>query len=88
MWMMEDLGFTNMMVKPVKSLNLDNLKDKLGQEKYEVIFIPGHLDEYYIDGNKLIINFFKIVVSLYEEDKVTIHDKPFKEYIEEKLLNM
>lgn len=88
MWMTEDLGFTNMMMNPAKTLNLDNLKDRLSKDEYEVIFIPGHIDEYYIDGNKLIINFFKIVVSLYEEDKVTIDCMPFKEYIEEKLLSI
>lgn len=29
MWMLEDLGFTEMMVLPVKRLNLSNLIDKL-----------------------------------------------------------
>lgn len=88
MWMLEDMEFTNSMIAPVKTLNLDNLKDKLQKDEYEVIFIPGHVDEFYIDGNKLIINFFKIMVSMFEENKITIADKPFKEYIEEKLLSM
>lgn len=88
MWMTEDLGFTNMMVNPIKTLNLDSIKDKLSKEEYEVIFIPGHMDEYYIDDNKLIINFFKIVVNLYDEEDIKIAGKDFKEYIEEKLLSM
>ena len=95
MWMLEDLEFTNMMVHPVKVLNLSDLVDKLNSinsntkyEQLEVIFIPGHMDEYYIDENKLIINFFKIMPSLYEEGKVTIGDKDFKEYIEEKLVEL
>lgn len=95
MWMLEDLEFTNMMVYPVKVLNLSDLVDKLNSinsntkyEQLEVIFIPGHMDEYYIDENKLIINFFKIMPSLYEEGKVTIGDKDFKEYIEEKLVEL
>lgn len=88
MWMTEDLEFTNMMVKPTKTLNLDSIKDKLSKDEYEVIFIPGHMDEYYIDGNKLIINFFKIAVSLYDEKDITIACKPFKEYIEEKLISI
>lgn len=88
MWMTEDLGFTNMMVNPVKTLNLDELRDKLSKEEYQVIFIPGHTDEYYIDENKLIINFFKIVVSLFDENDIKIGDKSFKEYIEENLLNI
>lgn len=95
MWMLEDLEFTNMMVQPVKLLNLSDMVDKLNSinsdteyEHLEVIFIPGHMDEYYIDGNKLVINFFRIMPSLYEEGKVTIGDKDFKEYIEEKLVGL
>ncbi|GAA0715215.1 hypothetical protein GCM10008904_31840 [Paraclostridium ghonii] len=88
MWMLEDLEFTNMMIAPVKQLNLDDMEDKLSKEEYEVIFIPGHMDEYYIDENKLIINFFNITVDLFGEGPVTIAGKPFKEYIEEKLLSM
>lgn len=88
MWMLEDLEFTNKMIHPVKTLNLDDLKNKLTKDEYEVIFIPGHIDEYYIDGNKLIINFFKIMVDLFVEGKVTIAQKPFKEYIEEKLTSI
>ena len=88
MWMLEDLSFTNMMIEPVKQLNLDHMEDKLSKEEYEVIFIPGHMDEYYIDENKLIINFFNITVDLFGEGQVTIAGKPFKEYIEEKLISI
>lgn len=88
MWMLEDLEFTNLMVAPVKTLNLNDIKDKLTKEEYEVIFIPGHIDEFYIDGNKLIINFFKVMIDMNDFSKITIAEKPFKEYIEEKLLNM
>ena len=88
MWMLEDLGFTNMMVEPVKQLNLTDLEDKLPKDEYEVVFIPGHMDEYYIDGNKLIINFFSIVIDFFGDGPATIADKPIKEYIEEKLLSM
>lgn len=95
MWMLEDLEFTNMMVQPVKTLNLSYMVDKLNSingstdyDQIEVIFIPGHVDEYYLDQNKLIINFFRIMPSLYEEGKVTIGDKDFKEYIEEKLVEL
>lgn len=88
MWMLEDLEFTNMMIAPVKQLNLDYMEDKLSKEEYEVIFIPGHMYEYYIDENKLIINFFNITVDLFGEGPVTIAGKPFNEYIEEKLLSI
>ncbi len=95
MWMLEDLEFTNMMVKPVKTLHpnifLDSISDVENSSSYEsieIIFLPGHFEEYYIDGNKLIINFFKITVDLFEEDKITIDRKEFNEYIKEKLIEL
>lgn len=95
MWMLEDLEFTNMMVQPLKTLNLNGLVEKLNNintsleyEQLEVIFIPGHLDEYIIDKNKLIINFFRIMPNLYEEGKVTIGDTLLQDYIEQKLIEL
>jgi len=92
MWMLEDLGNMNNMVKPVKTLNLDDVKGKLsGETKYEdleVIFIPGHEAEYYIDDNKLVINFFRLMVDFMDETKVNISGKPLKEYVEEKLFEI
>ncbi|SCZ04548.1 TDE2712 family protein [Alkaliphilus peptidifermentans] len=92
MWMMEDLDYTKTMVAPLKTLNLDLLVEKLNSksidshiEELEVIFIPGHADEYKITDDKLIINFFRVKPDLYEDDKVTIGDKPIIDYIEEKL---
>lgn len=93
MWMMEDLGFTDMMVAPLKKLNLDSLVGELagapGSDRYnevEVVFSPLHLDEYLIAGNKLIINFFK--VSPADEDAATIGGKDIEEYIKEKLVEL
>lgn len=95
MWMLEDLGFTEMMVLPVKKLNLNELVDKLNEthgdtkfEELEVLFVPGLEEEYSIVENKLIVNFFKIKADLYEEDKVTIEDLPLADYIEEKLVEL
>lgn len=95
MWMLEDLGFTEMMVLPVKKLNLNELVDKLNEthgdtkfEELEVLFVPGLEEEYSIVENKLIVNFFKIKADLYEEDKVTIEDLPLADYIEEKLAEL
>jgi len=91
MWMMEDLEYTKMMVTPLKVLNLDSLIEKLNNtveskfEELEVIFIPGHGDEYLISNNKLIINFFRVKPDLYEEDKITIGENLILDYIEEKL---
>ena len=95
MWMLEDLGFTEMMVLPVKKLNLNELVDKLNEthgdtkfEELEVLFVPGLEEEYSIVENKLIVNFFKIKADLYEEDKVTIEDLPLDDYIAEKLAEL
>lgn len=89
MWMLEDLENMNNMVIPIKRLNLDDLKSELKDintkyDKLEVVFIPGHLEEYYIDENKIIINFFKIQVDFMDSLLVKISDKTIKEYIEEK----
>ena len=91
MWMLEDLEYTNMMVQPIKVLNLDGVYEKCKSflsdclyEEIEVIFVPEHLNEYKILDNKLIINFFRIKPSLYE-DKTEIGDQEISEYIGEKI---
>ncbi len=90
MWMLEDLENMNNMVSPVKKLNLDDLREKLKDnntdyDKVEVVFIPGHLEECYIDKNKVVINFFKLMVDFMDPTKVNIDGKPLKEYVEEKI---
>lgn len=91
MWILEDMELTNMMVQPVKTLNLDGyleeLREKCGFEEIEVAFIPGHLDECYMYGNKLIINFFRVNASPWD-DSVKIEGVDFKEYIHSKLIEM
>lgn len=87
MWMMEDLEYTNLMIQPLKKLNLDVLIEKLQNEKYEeleVIISPMHLDECKIVDNKLVINFFRVKPSDVD-DNLYINDKEIKNYIEGKL---
>ncbi len=87
MWMMEDLEYTNLMIQPLKKLNLDSLIEKLQNEKYEeleVIISPMHLDEYKIADNKLVINFFRVKPGDID-DNLYINEKEIKTYIEEKL---
>jgi len=95
MWMLEDLEYTNMMVKPLKTLNLDSIIDGLDSindlkkyEELEVIFLPGLHDEYLIVENKLIINFFRVKPDLYNEDKVMIGETLLLDYIKEKLIEL
>jgi len=94
MWMLEDLDYTDMMVEPLKTLNLNSIIEKLNSiknsskyEEVEVTFIPGHIDEYKIVDNKLIINFFRVKPSLYDENTF-IGEKELMDYIEEKILEL
>lgn len=90
LWMMEDLEYTNLMITPLKKLNLDSLLDELNminKEKYselEVIFAPYHNEEYRIVDNKLIINFFRVKPS-FSDDNTYIGEAEVKEYIFNKL---
>ena len=92
MWMMEDLSYTDSMVKPLKMLNIDDLVEKVknaeGSSKYdelEVRVSPLHVDDYIIKGNMLVINFFKVTPSFEDEGKTTIGGVEIKEYIKEKV---
>lgn len=94
MWMLEDLGYTDMMVKPLKTMNLDYLLGKLQKlpkanqySELEVLFVPGHLDEYDIVDNKLVINFFRVKPSLYDEE-VFIGEIKLLDFIEDKLIEI
>lgn len=94
MWMTEDLEYTKTMVQPLKQLNLDylieDLNKKFKDSKYsslEVIFSPLHLDEYMIRDNKLIINFFRVKPSDFD-DNTFIGHKELNTYIEEKLVEL
>jgi hypothetical protein len=89
--MMEDLGYTDTMVQPLKLLNLDGLAgleefaDSKSFEELEVVFAPLHFDDYYIKDNKLIINFFKVKP---EENKAFFGEQELIDYIREKLVEL
>jgi len=87
MWMLEDMDNMREMVKLVKTLNLDHLKDRLNKD-IKVVFIPGTTDLYKIEGDKLIVNFFKISINPYADTRVTIDSKEFNEYIQGKVLEV
>lgn len=92
LWMMEDLSYTGMMVAPIKKLNLDSLLDALNSkyptarfQELEVLFVPLHIDEYFIKDDKLVINFFRAKPDLMEESLTFIGEVEIKEYIAKKL---
>ena len=94
MWVMEEKLIMTNMVRPIKVLNADALTEKLNAKKdipcdtVEIVFIPGAEEEYIINENKLIINFFRIKADLWDEDNVTLEGKSVLDYIEEKLLEI
>lgn len=94
MWMMEDLEYTSMMAAPIKVLNLDPMVELINErtpdikhEELEVIFAPLHLDEYYIKDNALIINFFRVKPSDFD-DNTFIGEVKLEDYIMEKLMSI
>lgn len=89
MWILEDLDNMRNMIAPVKTLNLNELvnkyEDKLKFNEVEVIFIPGHLDEFYIKENKLYINFFKLIANYENPTEIKIAGLSLKEYVSKKI---
>lgn len=90
MWMMEDLDYVDMMIKPLKVLNLDDVINQLNEvdtayENLEVYFVPGLHEVYKIVENKIFINFFRVKPDLYEDNKVTVGETLLKDYIVERL---
>lgn len=85
MWMLEDLDNMRKMVATIKTLNLDYLMDKVNKD-ITIVFIPATTEETIVDGDKLLINFFKIAINSLEEGKITIAGKEFNKFIEEKVL--
>lgn len=86
MWMMEDLGVTEMMLEPVKTMNLDarlaELPANLPYEQMEVIFYPGTTEVATLQKDKLFINFFKITVNLFDPDaQPTIGELPVADFV-------
>jgi hypothetical protein len=90
MWMLEDLSITDMMLAPIKTLNIDEISESLPDDlEYEVVFIPGHVDTFYADksSNKLLINFFKLMTD-FNTAEVTIEGVSLVEFIKDKLREM
>lgn len=89
MWILEDLETMRNMIAPVKTLNLQELAEKydtrLKFEEVEIIFVPAHVDEYYIRNNKLYINFFKLIPNFENPKDIKIAGLPLKEYVSKKI---
>lgn len=84
MWMLEDAEMTDLMLAPIKTLNVDALAKDLVKD-IEVVFYPGHMNQYKVIGDVLYINFFMLKADIYGGEGVTIDDKEILVFIEEKL---
>ena len=93
MWIADDVSLATKMAQPIKVMNVDDLVEKLNekypdmkQEKIVVHIAPLHLDPYYIVGDALIMNFFKIYFDA--DDNAMFEDMPIKDFIFEKLCEL
>lgn len=87
MWMLEDLDNMRNMLKPIKTLNLDELKEEFkGSSMEELIinFVPGHDFTYFINDNVLTINFFRLMATFDNPTDMKIEGKPFRDFVVEK----
>lgn len=85
MWMLEDLGLTEEMVRPLKVLNLDALKNRVDHyrgEDVEIVVVPGHFDTLCGPGreNKVLLNFFRIRIDL-NDGKCYIENEEIEDYL-------
>ena len=87
MRMIEDLDAMRSMVYPIKTLNMDHMKEKL-QKDVEVVFLPDTMEEYRIIGNTLVINFFRIMPSIDGDGSVKIEGSDLISYLEKKVLEV
>lgn len=89
MWILEDLENMRNMVAPVKTLNLNALVEKYKNvsrfQELELIFIPAHMEEFYVDENKLYINFFKLIPNYENPKDIKIDGLPLMEYVGKKI---
>lgn len=86
MWMTEDMEITNMMLEPVKVLNIDQrlneLPENIPYQEMEVIFYPGTTELATLVEDKLYINFFKIQVNIFDlEAEPTIDNQSIEDFI-------
>ena len=83
------------MARPLKKVNLDDLPTAINQtvaggkyEEIEVRFSPLSTDEFVINGNRLIINFFSVRPDEAKPDKGYIGELDLRQYIKSKIVEL
>lgn len=92
MWMLEDPAMTQQMLTPIKTLNIDEVKESAGEafpyETVEVVFYPGQFETSQQKENKLFINFFSVKTDIVDPDTVLISGKPLKDFVMDEIRSM
>ncbi|MBQ7612839.1 MAG: hypothetical protein IJU92_07205 [Spirochaetaceae bacterium] len=84
MRLLEDPLMRQALISPIKQLSFEALEQKYALDgQLTCIFIPGHTDEYYKDGNTVYINFFNLFNDFENPEKVMMDGRPFMERISE-----
>lgn len=88
----DDPGNVEMMLPPIKQLNLDRFKetiaDRTSLESIQVHFVAGYDQSYWIQDNILTLNYFKIEADWSDLDHVFIEGVELEEFVQQKLLEL
>ena len=82
MWAMEDMGLMEAMMAPLKVMNLNDIQVA---GDYEVVIFPLHMDDYYLKGNTLYVNFFRLQADIMGGDELKMDGIEFKQWVESTL---
>lgn len=76
LWMCEDLEVTKMMIEPLKTFHSDP------NSKKTLVVIPGLKETLIITNNMIYLNFFKVMVDLFNgTNEVTINNIKISDYL-------
>ncbi|HKL10101.1 MAG TPA: hypothetical protein VJ990_01580 [Clostridia bacterium] len=85
MWIMEDSEVMKMIIETVKSIEVKKIEENICgncESSFEVSFIPGHVEPFYLIEDKLFINVFMFRYD-FNNNSINYIDKPIEDYIAE-----
>lgn len=80
MWAMEDMDLMELMMAPLKVMNLDDVRVN---GDLEIVVLPMHMDEYYLIDNTLYLNFFRVQADIMGEEPLKVGGIELKQWIEQ-----
>lgn len=80
MWAMEDMDLMELMMSPLKVMNMDDVKVN---GDLEIVVLPMHRDEYYLMDNTLYLNFFSVQADLMGEEPLKVGGVELKQWVEQ-----